>query len=155
MLNKISPSILNMVTTMSLEKNIDCIVYLDKFQNVGNLHVGDNIKYYPFINAIGVNINCKNIYSLAKLKNVKYITHDTKVSTLMNVSNKVLNTPNSEVESAFSVAIIDTGLYPHIDIIGGRNKLIKWVDIINDKKRINNLTPPIYTRFLSIKLNLR
>ncbi len=114
--------------------SIDCIVYLNDFNSVKKLDFDSDVKYYPFINAIGLRLNSKSVYSIAKLSAVKYITHGAKVSALMHVSNKILNTPKNDKGSDFSVVVIDTGLYPHLDIVGGRNKLIKWVDIINNKK---------------------
>lgn len=135
MLSKISPSLLNMVTTMSNDKQFNCIVYLNNNDFVDKKVFGDDAIYLPFINAVSIKINSKNIYSLAKISNIKYITHDAKVNTLMNVSNNILNTPKDENGYPFSVVVIDTGLYPHIDVVGGRNKMIKWLDLINERKR--------------------
>ena len=86
-----------------------------------------------FINAFVVKLNHKNILQLAGLNTVKYITQSTKVSALVNVANKILWTENvvDTKPDDFSVAVIDTGIYPHIDFEVPRNKIIKFVDLIN------------------------
>ena len=134
MQNKISSEILNLVSSLRVENSIECIVYLDGRIDSESIYLDKEVKYYPFINAVGLRLDRKNIFALAKSNFVKYITHNAKVNTLMNVSNKIMRTPIDYKGGNFSVAVIDTGMYPHIDIVGGRNKVIKWLDLVNEKK---------------------
>ena len=89
----------------------------------------------PFINAFIVDLRCENMFKLSKLNAVKYITQSAKVSALVNVANKILHTESKVgVNGAnFSIAVIDTGIYPHLDFMVPHNKIVKFVDLVNNK----------------------
>ena len=63
---------------------------------------------------------------------------NTKVKSLIYKSKKFINldalTNRVSKTSNHSVVVIDTGVYPHIDFCLGRNRLIKFVDLISQKE---------------------
>lgn len=139
MKNKIDDNILCNVKFMSKSnEKIDCIIFSNNYNLLLN-QINFNNKSFidlPFISAIGVKISFNEVVDLSKLNCVEYICGISKVSTMMNVSRKVMNTKvvENNVDEQFCVAIIDTGIYPHLDFCIGKNRLVKFVDLINDKK---------------------
>ena len=92
---------------------------------------------FPFINAFGISLNCANIFKIAKLNVVKFVSSNTKVYSLVNVSRKIIGVENIENKSAdFSIVVIDTGIYPHLDFLIPNNKIIYFKDFINEKSTI-------------------
>lgn len=137
MYNKICPNLLNLVCTQSRAKSTECIVYAKDYIKLGKYLCGGKVvRKYPFIKAYGLRLSYKNIIDLASLEDVKYITQSVKVSTLVHVSKEIMNVPNEVSNGKFCIAIIDTGVSPHIDIVGGYNPIVYWLDLVNNKKQI-------------------
>ncbi len=135
MLQKIEPNILKSVYVEGVNHEIDCVLLAGDYYKVKN-KLNRNFKpiYYPFINAFGVKLNYKNMLDLASLNEVKYITQVSKVTTCVNVANKILNTSgHSNTLGAFTTVVIDTGIFPHLDFMVPRKKLIKFIDLVNGK----------------------
>lgn len=137
MYNKISPSLLNIVSVQNKSKQVDCIVYAKDFMRLSKVLANKKVvQKYPFINAFGVRLSYKNIFDLIGLEEVKYITQSVRVSAQIKVSKEIMNVPINVQNAQFSIAIIDTGVYPHIDIVGVKNPIIKWLDLVNNKAQI-------------------
>lgn len=137
MYNKICPNLLNLVCTQSRAKTTDCIVYAKDYARLGRFLCGGKVvNKYPFIKAYGLRLSYKNIIDLAGLDDVKYITQSVKVNALTYVSKEIMNVPDVCENCGFCIAIIDTGVSPHVDIVGGYNPIVCWVDLINNKKQI-------------------
>lgn len=134
MLRKIEPSILKSVNAQSLDCKLDCVLYANDYYKVKKFLGGEfETTYFPFLNAFGVRLNFKNIIELAALTEVKYITQSAKVTACVNVANKILNTEKPSSNAAFCTVVIDTGIYPHLDFLMPKNRLIKFVDLINGR----------------------
>lgn len=138
MLLKIEPTLLRQVNSLKIGEKLECIIYSHnhtKMRDFLSNNFGDVVDI-PFINACIVPLKYDNIFMLSRLDNVKYITQSTKVSTLVNVANKILKTENKAKisKSDFSVAVIDTGIYPHLDFMVPSKKILKFVDLINNKE---------------------
>lgn len=137
MLSKIEPSLIKKVKTLNLNETIECVLYAHDYPSVEK-HLKNNLKWVypiPFIKAFVVRLKYDNIFSLCKLNAVKYITHSARVSTLVNVANKILKTQNKEMipSGEFSIAVIDTGIFPHLDFTVPYNKILKFVDLVNGR----------------------
>ncbi|NCB48590.1 MAG: peptidase S8 [Clostridia bacterium] len=139
-LNKICLELLNVVQIKSYEIYNDCVVYAKNFQKLKIEAKKQGLKFYEysFINAIGVTLSQKQIVKFAKISVVGFIAKQTRVSTQIDVAKKILNVKNL-FENGYTgenvtVAFIDTGLNPHIDFCVPKNRVIKFVDLINDKK---------------------
>lgn len=68
---------------------------------------------------------------------VDYVCANANVMALVNVSRKILGA-NDLVQTGENVciAVIDTGVSPHFDFILGKNRVKKFVDLINNKHGI-------------------
>ena len=136
MWRKIEPRLLQTVKALG-EKPLECVLYAHDFDRLGKYLKGkyDKVKALSFIRAYVVSVNYDNIFSLSKLNAVKYITEATKVSALVNAANQILNLTDKSVipDSNFSIAVIDTGIFPHLDFMVPKKKILKFVDLINNK----------------------
>ena len=139
--NKISPELLH-VTSLNIKDNIkECIVYARNYTKLKK-SIMENYKEfseYPFINAFGLRLTYNQIVNLAKTNIVSFITNHSKVSTQIDVSKKILDLQPFYLQNDFgdntSIAIIDTGINPHLDFCLVKNRIIKFVDLINNKKQ--------------------
>jgi len=138
-MKKIDPVITNSVRMLNDDDTISCVVYTYNYnlalKNLTNMVGANHVFEYPFINAVGMQTKLGNIYSIANLDCVKYVSSALKVSALVDKSNEFLGTNNLVVPNSnnISIAVIDTGCSPHIDLMIPK-RVIKFVDIVNDKK---------------------
>ncbi len=143
MFKKIDSAIYRKIKSLSSDKNfnnkITCIVYSNEYLRTKKLlqYKYNNIFELPFISSFVVECSIKDIYKLANLNCVKFISSDAKVNSLIYESKKFIgfDNLNKKIKNIqhHTIAIIDTGLYPHIDFCLGKNKIIKFVDLINNK----------------------
>ena len=142
MFEKIDKRLIEKIKTQG-NQNIDCIIFSQEYYRTKSeleKIFGKDFFELPFISGFAVSCNYSNIYNIAKLNCVRYISSNAKVSSLIYKSKKFMHTDNLEKKidrkSSHSVAIIDTGVYPHIDFCLGKNRIIKFVDLINNKNEI-------------------
>ena len=142
MFDKIDPYLQNLVNVCdSHERELDCIVYT---QNINYLRryfdsnsIGEIVYTYPFISALGVKVKNHNLFRLARLNFVTYITASTKVNCLMYNSKKLMNIPEYNiVKNSFTCAIIDTGLEPNIDMSIPYNNVVHFKDFVNGRESL-------------------
>ena len=137
-MNKIDPNLIKQVDMLSSGKNsVECLIYSNNFYLTKKYLQNYNIKEFPFIKAFGLNVKKENLFNLASLCHIDYITSETKVSTQINVAKNVIGINNFYKENIFgkniTVAVIDTGIYPHIDFLCPQNKIIGFKDFVNNK----------------------
>ena len=137
-LNKIDKSLLDSVRSMeSKSSEINCLVFSD-YKNIFSLEFYNNFKIiqkFPFINAFSIVATPKTIINLTNNKSVKYISSQTKVSTMINVSKKIMGTDYFYNQGIYgdniTIAVIDTGIKPHLDFTMPTNRIIKFIDLVN------------------------
>lgn len=117
-------------------KKINCIVYTKNIQalkptlrQLGLITIQD----FPFINAVSVSGTTDAIKKLFSLENVKFISSQTQVFAMMNIARKILGTKHFGDGDGQTIAYIDTGISPHLDFTLGKNRIVKFIDIINHK----------------------
>ncbi len=138
MINKIDPILTRTINTLKFNNSeLDCVIYTNNYNNLRlclkNIPKIKQLQELPFISAFGVKVNANDISNLAKINAINYITTSLKVQTQLDVSKKVINLTQSNLPHNFSVAIIDTGVYLTPDIAMPKNRIIKFVDLVNDK----------------------
>ncbi len=142
MLHKIDPQLLDLVQTQKTENSlVECIVYANHYGNTKQflLHnlKAQHIAEYPFILAFGIQAPAKDLPLLAKRSEVSYISSNYKVTTLLNVSKKVLGLESKvwlqAKQPKFTVAVIDTGVQPIADLCIPQNRLVHFEDFVNQK----------------------
>lgn len=138
MLNKIDPTILKTVNTFgNSSKLIDCVVFANNFVQgrylLKKVHKFSSVSEFPFINAFGVKLNFNEINKIAALSSVAYITSSLKVQTQVNVAKQVIDLKPANLKHNFSCVVIDTGISLGVDVCVPQNKIIKFIDFVNDK----------------------
>lgn len=137
-INKIDKSLYTIVTTEGFVKH-ECIVFVRDYPKYKNLLYCKRVEFceFPFVRAFGLKLNQKEIVDFAKNQAVVYITKNAKVQTQVFVSKKILGLdalrPYNMQGKGSTIAIIDTGVYPHIDFVLGKNRIVKFVDMINGR----------------------
>lgn len=140
MLSKIDKRLLEKISVSSnMHSNIDVIVHLAHYEkDIGMYDKKYNgVKKFPFVSCFGVCLPLGAINTLACDKSVRFVSDDCRVCSLMYKTKRFLHldylysliTKNNE----YTVVIIDTGIYEHIDFVLGKNRLIKFVDLISNK----------------------
>ena len=78
-----------------------------------------------------------SIPELAKLRQVKRIWHDAQVKSLLNTAVPAACgfTPKKLpfTGKKITIAILDTGVYPHQDLTYPSNRIIAWADFVNNR----------------------
>lgn len=140
MFNKIDPYLQNLVNVCgSTNAEHSCIIYASNIDYLKHHILKNNlcevVATYPFISAICIKINNENIFKVAKLNVVSYITVSANVNCMIANSKKILNLPTDLiVNNSFTCAIIDTGVEPTIDLCFPENRIVYFKDFVNNKK---------------------
>ena len=144
MFSKIDPNLLGCVKVLSIQKkNQDVIVFTE------NYHFFRNFLYnqpkitilgeYPFINAIAINLPNNQILELANNCYVNYISSVMTAKAMMNSARRVIEVDELHKKGITGknvrVAVIDTGCYPHIDFVLGKNRIFKFIDLVSNKSQ--------------------
>lgn len=133
-MKKIDKNLLQTIALFKNNKKIDCLVYYNNYDKTRNYLDNSGIKivkHFSLINALAIEIECEKINDIAVSPFVTYVSSNAKVSALVNVSRKILNAVDIENKDNISVAVVDTGTMPHLDLVLGKNRIIKFVDLVN------------------------
>ena len=134
-LNKIDKELLN-VCALCENENVNCVAYVSNFLNAKKHFEKSKcvVREFPFIKALALNVKSKEVISLCSKPWVKFISKESSAMALMNVARKVLNVGTTEGEG-ITICYIDTGISSHADFVLGRNRIIKFLDLINGKQK--------------------
>ena len=139
MLEKIDKSLHKICSENSgNNKTLNVIIYANNLDMlIDTLSVRyDEICVYDFICAVGLKIKNNDLIQLSQLNTVKYITSVSMVSNSIHIAKEVIHYDkiyNIKESDNKSIAIIDTGIFTHIDFVLGRNRIVKFVDLVNKK----------------------
>jgi serine protease AprX len=143
---RIDRTILESIRGKSEKETISLILYTNHEDDEKMVQVlskyNVSVKYkLKGINAIAVEIPAININKVARLKDVKYIENDTKVDMCLNVARASIGAEYAHGLGydgrGICIAVLDTGLYPHNDIMSRKNGKVKaFVDFIGAKSRL-------------------
>lgn len=99
---------------------------------------GEIIYILPFVNCIVSRISPEGILRLLEHPLVDYISFDPLAVLCGNPlgpSNGISNNLNINITGKnISIGLIDSGTYPHEDLITPRNRIVKFIDLINGMK---------------------
>lgn len=91
----------------------------------------------PLINGIACNLTTDVIYRLANSPDVQYISFDSKVFTQLNIATPSIKANYSHDLGYYgeniTIAVIDTGVAPHEDLIRPNNRIVGFKDFVNNK----------------------
>lgn len=147
-MQKLDNNLSHLVKTLQNKSlHIDIIVFVKNFEKAINLFNLKNYKIkavFPFINAICLEIDLQELQELKAINNVVFISSQTTVFAQSSIAKKIINVNQFYSAGLFgagvTVAIIDTGVHPHLDFLYPKNRIIKFVDFIkrNINKEIKN-----------------
>lgn len=139
MINKLDPLLVSKITMQSVnQKPIDCIVYSNNYF-LTKLILNKNFKNvllteFPFIKAFALKLLPNQISKIANLNTVNYISSSLKVQTQVNVAKQIIELKNKQnLSHNFTCAVIDTGISPILDLCVPKNRIVKFIDFVNDK----------------------
>ncbi|HOO11821.1 MAG TPA: S8 family peptidase [Bacillota bacterium] len=102
-------------------------------------HPDVKLKHHlPIIKAMALEVPARMVHELAVLDEVEYVTSDTKVFIHMDVARETIRedrvAPIKYTGKGVGVAVIDTGVAPHPDLVEPNNRIIAFKDYVNQKK---------------------
>jgi len=139
---KIDPEIKNAARLFrSSEQTVPVIILCDKNYRSNLYQVLASrsiiVKYdLPIINGFAVEIPLNLVDTLSKEANISYISYDAQVSALMDVSRKAVHADiankSGYTGKGVGVAVVDTGIYPHDDLVKSKNRIIAFKDFVDE-----------------------
>jgi len=104
------------------------------------INAGGKIKYeLPFIGAFAVELPIKTIAQVAQHHRVEYIHDDAKVFKSIDLAAKIVGSVLANdigyTGKGVGVAVLDTGVFPHEDLIRPTNRIVAFKDFINERSR--------------------
>ena len=112
-------------TREDLTKLIDCFKF-------------DVVEYFDFIKAAILKIHPSNLSQLSIREDITYISSLPQVTSLIYKSKNFMNLDFFYNKKIFgkdvAVAVIDTGINPILDFCIPTNRILKFVDFINEKE---------------------
>ena len=135
---KIDSRLISKIKSLDCKNNcIDILVYCDDITKAKRyLNDIDNgcIIDLPIISALGITTKLGAITRMCECENIKYISDSVKVCSQIYNSKKFIGASSISVRpSNHTCVVIDTGVYPHIDFCLGRNRIKKFIDLINNE----------------------
>lgn len=90
----------------------------------------------PLFRSYYGNINTQAIRTLAQHSQVNRIFYDREVKAFLDISSKSTGARDVQLEEGLTgkgttIAILDTGIYPHPDLVQPHNRIVGFVDLVN------------------------
>ena len=135
---KIDTELKKIMTLENINRDVKCLIYVLGFNSNLKRIEESGVKIeqkFPFINAVSARVPVSLINKLSMQNYIEYISSQSKVEALMHIARKVLKVSESSYSgNEIGVAYIDTGIAPHPDFKLIKNRIIKFVDLINEKE---------------------
>lgn len=138
--NKISPFLLNNISTLDLNSKHVVFVFSQNFDQTKQVlkECGFSFKPYRFAKCFSVPADIDDIAILSNFDCINYIHHNPIVQmaqkdfSILNLQN--LN-ENKHFGQSQTICFIDTGIYPHFDFVFPKSRIIKFVDFVNNQEK--------------------
>ena len=139
--NKLDNDLKKIVKSNSY-KNIRVIIHCktlhEKIENKIKSLGGKVLSTIPSLNCICANISPKVIDRLMEYPYINYITFDSYGflcgDSVLSANGVVWGEKYRLTGKGICIGIVDSGTYPHPDLLSPKNKILKFVDLINNYK---------------------
>ncbi len=103
------------------------------------LEKNGKIKYeLPFINAVAAEIPSDSVDPIALHNMIKFIDEDNKVFKTVDIARKFMGSDavndNGYTGKGIGIAVVDTGVAPHSDLVKPKNRIVAFKDLINNRE---------------------
>lgn len=109
---------------------------IDLLNNISRLSSSVNVDL-PLIHGIAGNISTDLIYRLSTTPEIDYISFDQSVYSLLDVALPSMNVDFPHERGyegkGIGIAVLDTGVAPHDDLIKPKNRILAFKDFVNNK----------------------
>jgi len=137
--NKIDSAILQTTSNGNTKNYVSIIIFADEEQKevikseVARL--GGQLKYdIGILGALAASLPASRLLELSKSDAVIYIASDAAATTYLDIARKAIGAGDTYTGEGIGVAVLDTGCYPHADLITPQNRIRKFVDLVGGKK---------------------
>jgi len=101
--------------------------------------MGVNIVHeFPFINAYAVEVPASMLGEVARIEAIEYISDDIETSSLLDIATQGVGARTANkmgyTGKGIGIAVLDTGIYPHPDLIRPKNRIVAFKDFINQRE---------------------
>ncbi len=140
---KIDRRLIKKVQTLSTDGRVSAIIFSKEEQESICREclqkMGIRILYeLPLINAYAVEIPRSMLEKIAEEESIRYVSDDVDINSLLNIATQEVGARDVNLMGytgkGIGIAILDTGVYPHPDLIRPRNRIIAFKDFVNDRK---------------------
>lgn len=137
--NKLCPILNAKIMAQSTEDVPVIIQFREKNQNllkdISNL--SSKVKNdLPLISGLAGNMSTDIIYRLSTTPEVEYISFDSNVYSLLDIATSTMEAqfPHDKgmEGEGITIAVIDTGVAPHYDLVKPSNRIVAFKDFVND-----------------------
>lgn len=92
----------------------------------------------PIIHGFAGNISTDIVYRLSSNPDIEFISFDSNVYTLLDIAppSMKVDFPHREgfYGEGITIAVIDTGVAPHNDLVGRKNRIVGFKDFVNNRQ---------------------
>lgn len=137
---KLDPIVSAKLNSLSKEELPVIIRFRESIKNDKISSMSTNIKYQlPVVGGVACKMNLKDIQKLSNDPDVDFISFDGKVFALLDIANASVksNIPHDlgYTGEGVTIAVIDTGITPHVDLIRPKNRIIGFKDFVNGRSK--------------------
>lgn len=140
MFDKIDSKLIDNIKIQATSKSLCIVRFVDlkAMYDYIKLFNIENCECFESIKSVVLNLDKKELFDCAGLDSVAYISSISNVCAMVNLSKNIIGiSKDFESGGDFSIAVIDTGIYPHLDfMISKKNKIIKFIDFVSGKNCI-------------------
>jgi serine protease AprX len=142
MIQKVSPVLLKSEFTENPEQKCRLIVEMasarsDKVASYIEASEGKVHREMKLFPVVVVEVPYSALEMMSYSPHIRKIWHDVKVRTLLDVAVPTAGGAKAQgfgfTGKDITVAVIDTGIYPHPDLIYPESRIIAWQDLINER----------------------
>ncbi len=135
--HKICPNLINNVSVLNTNQTQTIFISSSNFDETKTLLTKNKFKFTPyrFANCFSVEVDMEDISFLSDQNSVVYLHSSLSVQTL-NFEKDFINLEKLCEGKYYgenqTICFIDTGIHPHFDFLFPKNRLVKFIDLINN-----------------------